>query len=363
MTPAALRRMRTHTLLLLCFVATAPLAAQTEPASAPPPAPEPATTGELAYPRDRARVVARVGGRDITLEEVVQHLDARHAPGFERHLATPAGNWYFRAPHTFGADWVRWYADIVALQGEARGRGLDLVQAEPLLSEALKKGFQDYLAVEQRAGRMDPAPTAEVMGLRLTKFQQEQGLRTEVQGWLDFLVSEEASDDELREFLAGRVRELNGVLTFAHILVEHRDPVTLRLLDGPAKKEAMEKLADVRARLRPDGSNFEEVAALLSADRRTAARGGVFKNVERFDRRLPAALVRAAWLIPEDGEIAGPVESPYGLHFVKRISFRLLGTMLFTDQTREKIRTTRRELLQEDLLFRLRAELPVELLY
>jgi hypothetical protein len=318
--------------------------------------------GELVYPRDEDRIIARVDGRDLLFGDLVRHLDARHSPGFGRYLATPAGNLYFRAPYRFGADWVRQFADMTALKAEARARELDPANAERFLSGALESSFEAHLEREQKRGSLGKDLTQELINIRLSKYQQEYGLQTEVQGWLDFLVPEDSSDEALLDYFRGHARVFGGKVTFAHVLIHDRDKVTLRRLDGAERARAWEKVADIRARLKKDGSNFEDVAARYSEDRRTADRGGVFRHVSRFDPRLPAVLCRTAWKL-RDGEFTGPVVSPYGLHFVKRISYVQHEFLVFIPKTKPMIAETMRKHRQEDLLFRLREKLRVELRY
>jgi len=318
--------------------------------------------GELRYPRDKDRVIAEVAGKRLTVEDMVQHLDQRHAPGFGEYLATEAGNLYFQAPQRFGADWVRQYADIEALKAEARSREVSLNDADPALSDALKRGFEVYLQGASPAQGINPEETRKVLAYRLERFQQESGMKTEVQGWLDFLVTDDLPDGALRTYMRANARKFGGVVTFSQILVQNRDPVTLRLLEGDARAKAWEKVADIKARLKDDGSNFEDVAGRYSEDRKTAQRGGVFRNVSRFDTRLPAILCRTAWEL-KDGEWTGPVESAYGLHFIKRITLEQQRFILYSDQTKPIVRETRRKQLQEDLLYAVRDRFSVKLFY
>ena len=85
---------------------------------------------ELRYPRDKDTVVASVDDTDITLDAVIRHIGERHATGFVDFLATPAGNLYFQ--QRIPADWVRHYADIVALRAAARYHeiGADVIEAK-----------------------------------------------------------------------------------------------------------------------------------------------------------------------------------------------------------------------------------------
>lgn len=319
----------------------------------------------LRWPADKGRAVAEMGGTTVTLEALVKHMEERHYPGFGAFLADPGGgDHFFTSP--FMPTWVRQYADILALQAEARERGLDLEDAEPLLSDALKRAFQEYLDgyVEklERSGSPTNLDNDRVNRL-LAEYQMKHGLAAELQGWLDFLERDDYTDAELREFFQDHARVFGGMVTFAHILIQHRDAATGILLKEEGRRRAMARLEDVRAQLADDGSNFEEVARLRSEDSRTAPRGGVLENVQRFDPLLPAALCRTVWYL-RDGEMCEePVETQYGFHFVKRISFAQRAFALFTPAFVPKVREAMRRERQEKLLLEQRDELRVRLLY
>ena len=317
----------------------------------------------LEYPRDKERAIAEVDGREITLEEMARHVEERHRPGFREFLSTPNGNLYFTTPTI--ATWVRQYADVVAMQSEARSRDLDFRAAERHLAQALKDGFETWLQVyvdgRERQGRPVTLDQDRIDRL-LAIYQNDYGLETEVTGWLNFLVPDDKTQDEVRQYYTDNARIFGGRITMAHILIYDRDPFTGILLDGDAKTKAEEKLADARARLREDGSNFEEVARLLSDDRRTAERGGLLANVARFDPYLPAALCRTGWYLP-DGEVSKPFRTRYGTHIVKKISFEMNTFILWTEEIEPRVRESMRGHGQENLLFDLRERRRVGLLY
>src|SRR5690606_31080650 len=154
----------------------------------------------------------------------------------------------------------------------------------------------------------------------LADFQLRRGLSSELQGMLDHLEPGEFTRTQLQEFFQANARVFGGRVTIAHILIQHRDAGTGILLAGEAYARATARLADVRARLRPDGANFEEVARGYSDDTRTAKEGGLLNGLARFDDRMPAALCREAWRL-RDGEVSDVVETQYGWHLVKRIEF------------------------------------------
>lgn len=318
---------------------------------------------KLSWPRDQQRVIGSVDGRDVTLDELIRHVDARHAPGYREFLGTDAGRFELEAP--FAARWVRQYLDVSAMQAEARARGLDPAHCETALADALKNGFEVWLRQyeEQRRlqGATEPLQQATVDKL-LARYQREFGLECEFQGWLDALVPDRFTDEELYDYYTGHARELGGFVDLAHILVLHRDPGTGELLPEPEQGKVRELVAEIRSRLAADGSNFAEVARLLSQDRRTAERGGTLTRVSRFDPRLPAELCRTAWSL-KDGEVTGPVETIYGLHFVKRLRFTQHAFALYTEKFKPIVREHIRWRRQEDLLFEVRRTHGIERRY
>ena len=165
---------------------------------------------------------------------------------------------------------------------------------------------------------------------------------------------------QLQAFFNANARVFGGQVKVAHILVQHRDGGTGILLADEGFARANDRLADIRARLRPDGSNFEEVAA-RSDDTRTAHEGGLLGPLHRFDDRMPAALCRAAWNL-RDGQISDVVESQYGWHIIKRLDFSQQIFMLFTDDAIPSIRQIMRRALQEERLFQARKTANVQLL-
>ena len=124
--------------------------------------------------------------------------------------------------------------------------------------------------------------------------------------------------------------------------------------------EARAARADIKARLKSDGSNFAEVARLFSEDTKTAPDGGTLKGIARFDDRLPAALCRAAWAL-DDGQVSGIVESQYGFHILKRTGFDQQVFILFSDDAIPSIRTVMHRAKQEERLFTAREKAKVQL--
>lgn len=339
-------------------------AAQQEPA--PQPAPR---FVQLRYPQDKETVIAIADGSPIWLSHLVEHIDARHYPGFEGLMAGEDGNGSADGRRILASDllapWVRQFADIKALEAEARARGpVDQEKIEACLSAALKKAFEEYLKAytDDLAQRSLPTELSQKRIDRLlTDFQFRFGLSCELQGWLDYLQPEEDwSNARLNDFFQANPRYFGGGVTIQHILVQNRDPGTGILLQEQHRIAAAARLSEVQKRVLPDGSNFAELAQQFSDDTRSAKDGGKFENVERFDQRMPTVLCRAAWKM-KDGEISGVVESQYGWHIVRRVEHVQRMFMLFSDATVPMVKQLLQRELQEDLLFGARKSRAVEL--
>jgi len=260
--------------------------------------------------------------------------------------------------------WVRHYADIKALEFVTKDSDVDLEALDATISGRLKRDFEAWLEnyIEQRRKNNHPTELSQVQVNRLlTDFQLKYGLSTELQGWLDHLRPQEYNRKELQDFFTANARAFGGQVTIAHILIQHRDGGTGILLREEGRGRASARLADVKARLKDDGSNFGAIARLFSEDSKTANDGGKLAGIRRFDDRLPAELCRAAWRL-RDGEVSDVVETRYGWHLVQRLEFNQNIFVLFTDDAIPSIKIVMQRAEQEDLMFDARKKAEVELL-
>ena len=348
--------------------ATSSAPATQESQQQPTPSPAPRFV-QLRYPQDKETVIAIADGTPIWLQQLIEHIDARHYPGFLKLMAGENGDGSPDGRRILESDliapWVRQFADIKALEAEARARGaIDQEKVEASLSAALKKSFEEYLKAYTEDLQQRGLPT-ELSQKRvdrlLTDFQFRFGLSCELQGWLDYLQPEEDwSNARLNDFFQNNPRYFGGGVTIQHILVQNRDPGTGILLQEKERIAAAARLSEAQKRLLKDGSNFGEIAKLLSDDTRSAKDGGKFENVERFDQRMPTVICRAGWQL-KDGEISGVVESQYGWHIVRRVEHVQRMFMLFSDATIPMVKQLLQRELQEDLLFSARKSRAVEL--
>lgn len=316
------------------------------------------------YPEHRDAPIAVVGLRTLTLGDLVDHMDRRHHPGFKRALALRPEIQRMLQSDLI-APWVRHFADVEALrQTFGEGEQVDAEKLEAAQSEALKRSFQGwldtYVADLKNRGRPTELTQDKVNHL-LADFQLKNGLAAELAGFLDYLEPGDYTRGQLHGFFTANPRTFGGQVTLAHILVQHRDGGTGILLDDEHIALANARLADIKARLQPDGSNFEEVARLFSDDTRSGKEGGRLEGVFRYDDRLPAALCRTAWGL-RDGEVSDVVETQYGWHLIKRIEFHQQVFILFTDDAMPSIKTVMRRALQEDRVFDARKKAGVRLL-
>ncbi len=369
------RTVRIVTPLLLAALAIAQDPAPTPPKTAPGPevvgqlatgAPAAARTGHVAlsWPEDQDAPIAVVGSRTLTLRNLVEHLDSRHHPGFKQALATRP-EIQRMLDSDLMAPWVRHFADLEALRQALGDQQPDPKALEAAQSESLRQSFQGYLDryVESRKQAGRPTEMSQQrINTMLSDYQLQNGLAAELQGMLDLLEPDDYPRGVLQEFFNQNARVFGGQVTIAHILVQHRDGGRGLLLDAEGLARANDRLADIKARLRPDGSNFEEIAQLYSDDTRTAKDGGRLVGVHRYDDRLPAALCRAAWQL-RDGEVSPDViETPYGWHLVKRLEFTQQVFILFTDDAIPTIRQVMRRAMQEKRLFEAREKAALRLL-
>ena len=340
---------------------TAPPAAATQEAK--PPALQAPHFLVRRYPQDRDVPIAVVGDHPLTLGDLVDHLEERHHPGFREAVATQPGIQRMLQSDLI-APWVRQFADIKALEFATKDRTIDQEKLRAAQSEQLKKSFQGYLDNYVAGRKAEGRPTElkqDQVNLLLADYQLRYGLAAEMQGWLNYLEPEQYTRAQLFEFFNANARAFGGQVRFAHILVQHRDSGTGILLGDEGVGRASARLADIKARLLPDGSNFDEVARLCSEDTRTAKDGGVVGYARRFDDRLPAVLCRAAWHL-DDGEVSDVVESQYGWHIVKRLEFQQHIFVLFTDDAIPSIRQVTQRSRQEEWLFKARAHAKLKLL-
>ncbi|MEZ6037666.1 MAG: peptidylprolyl isomerase [Planctomycetota bacterium] len=360
-------------LLAVSLLALTPVLAQESSAPAAPPATKVAPKAPQRqephflvreYPRDKDVAVAVVGQRTLTVGDLVNHIDTRHYPGFAK-LVENRPEWQRYLVSDLVAPWVRQLADLTALHMSLGEEYLDPVELEKAQSASLKSSFESWLKIYvsnlEQAGRPTQLTQTRIDRL-LAEFQLKHGLAAELQGMLDLLEKDDYSRGQLHAFFNDNARYFGGQVTIAHILVQHRDAGTGILLKDEGIARANARIAEIKAQLRPDGANFEEVARLYSDDTKTAKDGGLLGALHRFDDRMPATLCRAAWSL-RDGDISEDVvETQYGYHFVRRLEFNQQMFVLFTDDAIPSIRIVMRRAMQEQRLFGAREQMSVRLL-
>ncbi len=349
--------------LLATLLCTGLLAQDTKPSQAAPELDKkPATAlGPLTYAENKDTRIARANDQFFTLHDLLEHIDKRHRSGV---LAlAKSGNFRSTLQSNALLIWIRQFADIKGLEQEAKEREIKpeaLLEARQiLLDKEFEKHLQDYKASHPNSE--DGFSDATLRHLR-KNYLLKHGLALEVESLLLAMMPQSLTQADVDQFYRLNPEIFVGLVDLAHIFVNTRDPKSGRLLTGAEQIRSIQKIANIKKRLKKDGSNFEEVAALLSEDRRSAASGGVLSNVNRFDRRLPASICRAAWTLA-NGQFTGPVESQYGQHFVKRIEFHQTSTIVRLDPNNEKVREFVYQFLKEQILFKTREAYQVKTLY
>ena len=315
------------------------------------------------YPQDKNKAIAVIGKKTLTLGDLVNHIDARHYPGFKRLLEhEPSFQRYLQSDLI--APWVRQLADMEAIRQGLGDTLIDPVELEKAQSESLKASFEDYLGreIENRRLQGRPEPSQARVNSMLAEFQLKRGLGAELQGMLNLIEPEDYTRKQLRDFFNTNPRFMGGQVTIQHLLIQHRDGGTGILLKDDGIARANARIAEVKARLRPDGSNFADLVRQFSDDTRTAKNDGELPGIHRFDDRLPAALCRAAWSIQDGQCTTSVIETQYGYHFIKRLSFNQPIFILFTDDAIPSIRIVMQRAMQERLLLGAREKTGLRLL-
>jgi hypothetical protein len=332
-----------------------------EPATAPADVQLGLDPSLLRWPHDKDLVVGRTDVAEVTLEQVLRHVERRHAPGLLVHLETQDGQRELNSPAV--PMWVRQYCDLRLLQDEANRLAIAPERVPEVIERILGERFQTYKRqyLQQRAQQGHPAEwTPSLEEFLLRRFRKAEGLEAEIHAHLELLVPDEATPTTLRNYHADHGDYFGGKVMIAHILVRHRDLLTGRLFDPASQAKIADRLRDIKSRLREDGVNFAAVAQTHSDDEASNRRGGELGWIDRLDPRLPAALVRAAWAL-RDGQWTGPVESAEGYHFVRRNSFTQQTHVLFNGDAIQRVRGHLRAVQQEALIFELRNRRKLEL--
>ena len=315
------------------------------------------------YPQDKDKAIAVVGQKTLTLGDLINHIDARHYPGFKKLMTTePSFQRYLQSDLI--APWVRQFADMEALRQGLDGVTIDPVDLEKSQAASLKASFESYLGrvIEDRRMQGRPEPTQARVNSMLAEFQLRRGMSAELQGMLDLIEPQDYTRKQLRDFFNANPRFMGGQVTIQHLLIQHRDGGTGILLKDDGIARANARIAEVKARLRPDGSNFGDLVRQFSDDTRTAKNDGELPGVHRFDDRLPATLCRAAWSLQDGQCMPDVIETQYGYHFIRRLSFNQPIFILFTDDAIPSIRIVMRRAMQERLLLGAREKAGLRLL-
>jgi len=319
----------------------------------------------VLFRRDRSLVVAKVSGQNIKLEDIIRHIDKYSYKGY---LAlAEAGHLDSTLSSPKLATWARQFADRRALELMAQKQklapGLVDQERKRLASEGFLKFLEEYKRSYQlREGREYPESPRSVASLR-RGYLLKSGLDLECHAWLNVLVPDKLTQEEADRYLRTDPQIFNGYLDISVITIHNRDPETGALYRGAAKAKVTEKVMDIQMRLEMDGSNFGKVATKFSDVPEERARAGRFSNISRFDPRLPAAICRTAWGLRNGKFKIRPVESPFGLHFVKRVSYLSKSMVVRLNPKVPEVRRYIRKLRQEIMVFNARREQKVELVY
>lgn len=300
----------TFAIMAAGFTVSSPAAADQEKASgaaaattaAPPtpaakPAPKPPVTAKQPAPpalppvvKLPANVVARVGGQNITRDELLAFVDMTH-----------------------GGQYVEQLVNNALLKQEAKRLGVTVTKEE---LDARIRTLKDQIVQNQFNNGRTP--------MTFQQIAEREGFSNDLLRWSAY--TEILRRKTLEKSLASQIPTMEDQRKLAHILfatlpgnnaqigqpgaVQQPSAADQAKKDADAKKRLEALLADLKA-----GKITWEEAARQSDDKANSDKGGALGFVAR--PQLDGDFVKAAWAIPKSGDIAGPIKTPFGYHLIK----------------------------------------------
>lgn len=304
----------------------------------------------LRYPENADVVLATLDGHPVRLVELGRYLQQRYDPDILERWARPEGQRELNSPNLGELLWQ--YLDVLALRKEAEAKGLPMAELQAAVDKTLERAFEEKYVprYEKATGRKI---TEESRDWYEKDHRRKSGLRAEVECLLNGLVPRLAKVSELMAFHREHGDYFGGKVLVAHIHFATRDPRTGRRYAPEKLAELRGHMRDVQRMLEEDPTRFEALAQKFSDDRVSGEKGGEIGWVTRFDERLPAAVVRAAWSM-EQGAFSAPVETFFGYHIVQRRRFVQHHFLLPRKESYHKIAAAVQKVQQEDYLFAMR---------
>jgi peptidyl-prolyl cis-trans isomerase SurA len=108
-------------------------------------------------------------------------------------------------------------------------------------------------------------------------------------------------------------RPARGEITVSHIMTAFPKNATEQ-----DKANTRTKINELKEKLKT--MSFEDVARQFSDDKQTSERGGALPTFK--SGRFPKSFEDAAFNLKKDGDVSEPVETPYGMHLIKRVSLK-----------------------------------------
>ncbi len=309
----------------------------------------------LKWPGDKDRKIAEVFGKPVTLGDLVESLEKNYSPGCSRIFSGPLGT---RTMDLSLPVLLRLDLDLRVVRAEAKRRGITISREE--IEKEIKKRFEELI---QKTVWSDPTKEAQVRATkdyRLKVFRRTEGPRVEIDLLLSRMVPKKFSMKELRKFYQENGLRDEMQIKIAHIFISRYDPETGHLLSPEGIRRRNKRIERIKALLKPDGSNFEDIAEKYSDMKKTAARGGFLGYVERWGQKHEA-IARAAFELKQN-EWTGPIEEPEGFHFIKCLKILSKGAIYVVSQIKDKLTEDMIKQKKEDLLYELRRKAKARML-
>jgi peptidyl-prolyl cis-trans isomerase C len=180
-----------------------------------------------------------------------------------------------------------------------------------------------YTSLEQRKEFLDTIIRFEVLAKEATRRGYDEDpevVRTMKQVMIQRLLKEEfenrvkpedISDDELRQYYQSHESDYNKP-----------EEVRVSAIIVKDRTKAQKAASEARAPANQDTKAFRDLVEKYSEDEDTKARGGDLRFFAADATTLPAEVVKAAFTLRNQGEVAGPIQTSQGYYIIKQAGLR-----------------------------------------
>jgi len=210
-----------------------------------------------------------------------------------------------------------------------------LIRFEILAKEGFRRGYDK-----------DPEVVRTMKQVMITKL-----MRVELD---DKVTASAVADDEMKKFYDANIADY-----------QKPEEVRASAIIVKNKAQADRVLLEAKGEAGKTNKGFRDLVTKYSADEETKLRGGDLRYFDAQTKDVPAPVVKAAFALPNTGDVSGVVDSGNGTYYVlKQTGRRKPMQRSFDDakpQIRNKLFRDKRQQAQKDFIDGLRAQSKIEI--